>query len=165
MATPNTHLEIDPELVGAPLEVSAGHAKAELVTDERMRADAEGLVHGGFVFGLADYAAMLAVNDPNVVLGGAEVRFVKPVGVGETLHAVADVRERKGNKQVVEVSCAVVSGGSEESGGAAAPSAQTTDAREVFTGSFTCFVLDQHVLSASGSARPDKNKTDTKDPT
>jgi acyl-coenzyme A thioesterase PaaI-like protein len=44
-----------------------------------MAADQRGLVHGGFTFGLADYAAMVAVNDPNVVLGAAEVRFLAPV--------------------------------------------------------------------------------------
>ena len=33
------------------------------------------------MFGAADYAAMLAVNDPNVVLGNAELRFVAPVEV------------------------------------------------------------------------------------
>jgi acyl-coenzyme A thioesterase PaaI-like protein len=48
-----------------------------------MVVDAHGLVHGGFVFGLADYAAMLAVNDPNVVLGAAEARFLKPVRRGD----------------------------------------------------------------------------------
>jgi acyl-coenzyme A thioesterase PaaI-like protein len=48
-----------------------------------MAVDDRGLVHGGFVFGLADHAAMLAVNDPNVVLGAASTRFLKPVRVGE----------------------------------------------------------------------------------
>jgi len=77
---PQTHLAIDPRLVGTPLEIAEGTAVVALVTVPEMAADERGLVHGGFVFGLADYAAMLAVNHPNVVLGGSEVRLLKPVG-------------------------------------------------------------------------------------
>ncbi len=68
-----------------------------------MAADERGLVHGGFVFGLADYAAMLAVNHPNVVLASAEVRFLKPVVVGERLVAEAWVEETDGRKSRVQV--------------------------------------------------------------
>lgn len=32
-----------------------------------MAADEYRLVHGGFIFGLADYAVMLAINEPTVV--------------------------------------------------------------------------------------------------
>ena len=41
----------------------------------------------GFIFGAADYAAMLAVNQPNVVLGAAETHFLKPSRVGDVLLA------------------------------------------------------------------------------
>jgi len=43
-----------------------------------MAVDQMGLVHGGFTFGAADFAAMAAVNDPNVVLVSSECRFFKP---------------------------------------------------------------------------------------
>ena len=92
-----------------------------------MAADKSGLVHGGFVFGLADYAAMLAVNHPNVVLGSADVKFLKPVQVGETLEARASVQKADGKKQLVEV---VVNQGD----------------KSVFSGWFTCFVLEAHIL-------------------
>ena len=122
-----THQEIDQALCGKPLEVSKGYSQIELTTLDRMAADSSGLVHGGFIFGLADYAAMLAVNHPNVVLGAADVQFLKPVQVGETVLAEANVQEEKGKKQVVSV---VVLNGDVQ----------------VFKGSFVCFVLDQHVL-------------------
>ena len=61
-------------------------------------------VCAGFVFGLADYAAMLAVNDPNVVLGSADMRFIAPVKVGDEVVATATVTESKGKKRVLEVS-------------------------------------------------------------
>jgi acyl-coenzyme A thioesterase PaaI-like protein len=125
--TPRTHLSIDRRLVGEPLEIGEGTATASLVTTSEMAADDRGLVHGGFVFGLADYAAMLAVNDPLVVLGGAEVRFTKPVRVGERLVARAAVEEGSGRRSRVRVE--VQRGG-----------------ESVMAGSFVCFTLERHVL-------------------
>ena len=66
-------------------------------------SDAHRLVHGGFVFGLADHAAMLAVNHPNVVLGSADIRFERPVVVGDALVATAKLRPDGGKKQIVDV--------------------------------------------------------------
>jgi acyl-coenzyme A thioesterase PaaI-like protein len=126
---PATHLAIAPGLVGEPLELAAGSASVALMTQPEMAADERGLVHGGFVFGLADYAAMLAVNHPHVVLGGAEVRFLKPVAVGERLVSRATVEESDGRKSRVRVE---VRRGEET----------------VMSGSFVCFTLERHVLDA-----------------
>jgi acyl-coenzyme A thioesterase PaaI-like protein len=124
---PRTHLGIDRRLVGEPVALGPGSASAALTTTAEMAADERGLVHGGFVFGLADYAAMLAVNDPNVVLASSEARFLKPVVVGESLLATAVVKDSDGRKSRVEVE---VRRGEER----------------VMTGSFVCFTLDRHVL-------------------
>lgn len=124
---PATHLAISPSLVGEPMEMGPGTAVARLVTRQEMCADERGLIHGGFTFGLADYAAMLAVNEPHVVLGGAETKFLAPVLCGEVLVARAEVREEKGKKRLVE--CRVYVG-----------------EHPVFDGLFTCFVLGGHVL-------------------
>jgi acyl-coenzyme A thioesterase PaaI-like protein len=129
---PDTHLAIDRRLCGRPLELAPGRARVELVTVPEMAADDRGLVHGGFVFGCADYAAMLAVNHPLVVLGAAEVRFLKPVRVGETVIAAARLAEEDGRRRRVEVTVERASGE-----GAGEP---------VLTGSFRCAVLDRHVL-------------------
>lgn len=122
-----THEKIDSELCGTPREVADGRSRVDLQTTPRMAVDDSGLVHGGFIFGLADYAAMIAVNHPNVVLGAAEVRFLKPVKVGESVTAQAVVESRSGKKQAVTVD---VRRGDEP----------------VFEGTFTCYVLEQHVL-------------------
>lgn len=122
-----THNQVDPGLVGQIVEIKDGRAVAQLVMTAQMRVDERGLVHGGFVFGLADYAAMVAVNDPNVVLGAADARFVAPVRVGDVVVATARVLEEKGKKRVVECIARV-------------------DEREVFTGTFTAFVLEHHVF-------------------
>ncbi len=123
-----THQKINQEICGKPLEVKKGYSRVELVTLESMAADQSGLVHGGFIFGQADYAAMIAVNHPNVVLGGADVKFLKPVKTGERVLAEARVTAVEGKKNTVEV---VVTRGEEK----------------VFEGNFTCFVLGKHVLS------------------
>ncbi|WP_428561682.1 MAG: PaaI family thioesterase [Solidesulfovibrio sp. DCME] len=127
MQEPNTHPRIAPSLCGTPVALAPGRAVVRLTLGPAMAVDDRGLVHGGFVFGLADYAAMLAVNDPLVVLGAAEVRFTAPTAVGETLEAEAVQDEDAGKKRRVSVTV-------------------RRGDKAVFTGSFTCFVLQQHVL-------------------
>src|SRR5688500_16285380 len=100
---PSTHEQIDHALCGTPLSLSPGHAEVELVPSDRMRVDASGLVHGGFVFGAVDHAAMLAIDAPTVVLGAAEVKFLAPVRVGERVLASARLDRVDGKKHVVEV--------------------------------------------------------------
>ena len=99
----HTHPSIDPELCGRPKTLETGFCRVAFTATERMAADEKGLVHGGFVFGLADYAAMLAVNAPHVVLGAASVRFLKPASVGDHLVAEARVGDISGRKHLVDV--------------------------------------------------------------
>lgn len=129
-----THHALDRPLCGEPVSVAPGAAEVALVATPEMAADERGLVHGGFVFGLADHAAMLAVNEPNVVLVRAEARFVAPVAVGDRLTARARVDGfgPGGTRPVVETEV-------------------TVGEREVFRGTFQCAVPGRHVLEP----RPD----------
>lgn len=124
----NTHQLINASLCGTPLYVENGESRVEMTTVPTMAVDDKGLVHGGFVFGLADYAAMIAVNHPHVVLGAASARFIKPVSVGQLITAEAKVEAVKGKKHIVK---AVVK----------------FEEQTVFEAEFTCFVLEKHVLS------------------
>jgi acyl-coenzyme A thioesterase PaaI-like protein len=124
----NTHLEADATLLGSPQEIETGvKAKVKLVASEFMKVDERGLVHGGFTFSLADYTAMLAINDPYVVLGESKVRFTAPVVVGETMIASANVVQKEGNRIIIEVKVMVGN-------------------KLVLEGSMTCFILEKHVL-------------------
>ena len=123
----NTHQKIDRTLCGNPIEVGEGYSRVTFEATEKMVVDDVGLTHGGFIFGLADHTAMIAVNHPNVVLGAAEVKFLKPVKTGDIVEAEARVIKVSGKKQSVNVD---VKQGDEI----------------VFTGVFTCFILDKHVL-------------------
>jgi acyl-coenzyme A thioesterase PaaI-like protein len=123
-----THLKSNPRYLGTPVLIEDGvRSVVELTTVVDMAVDERGLVHGGFTFGLADYAAMLAVNDPYVVLGSAEVRFTAPVRVGEKMRAEAKVEGVEGKRRDVSVKVDV-------------------DGRPVLMGRMTCFVLGRHVL-------------------
>lgn len=123
----NTHGTINPKLCGIPVSIENGASKLEFLTTDEMAVDNMGLVHGGFIFGLADYAAMVAVNHPNVVLGSSEVKFLKPVKINEKLLASAETVTVKGKKHIVSVTV-------------------LRENEAVFSGTFTCFILEKHVL-------------------
>ena len=125
----STHLDIDTSLCGKVTHLTDGYAEVLLHTTQQMTVDAQGLVHGGFIFGAADYAAMCAVNDPYVVLGAATSRFVTPVQMGDVVLYRATVIAAKGKKREVKVEAFVSD-------------------KLVFEGGFTTFVLERHVLSA-----------------
>ena len=123
----NTHLSINTALCGKVTKVEKDYSEVLLHTTQQMSADQQGLVHGGFIFGAADYAAMSAVNDPFVVLGSSNSKFIAPVKVGDVVLCKAKVVSTKGKKREVEVQAFV-------------------EEKLVYEGSFTTFVLDKHVL-------------------
>jgi acyl-coenzyme A thioesterase PaaI-like protein len=69
----NTHERINTVYSGEILKLESGYAKVHIGNHEVMRADEVGLVHGGFIFSAADFAAMVAVNEPNVVLASSQL--------------------------------------------------------------------------------------------
>ncbi len=125
---PKTHLNIDPKLCGEILEMDTEWCQIALTLTPEMAVDDYELVHGGFIFGFADYAAMIAVNHPNVVLGSSNVRFMKPVIVGDYLIAEAIKVRKQGKKWIVEVMV-------------------YRDEEEIFQGEFICFTPPDHVLN------------------
>ncbi len=129
MVNIKTHRNVSKKYVGEVVELGNDRAVAELDISEEMVVDEKGLVHGGFIFGLADYAAMMAVNENTVVLSNAESEFIEPVKIGERLRAEAEVREKGGSKFIVD--CRAWKKSSKE---------------VVFRGSFECSVPNKHVL-------------------
>ncbi|MCS7307610.1 MAG: thioesterase, partial [Aquificaceae bacterium] len=86
------------------------------------------LVHGGFIFSLADFCAMATVNEPTVVLAQATIKFIKPVVVGDELIAEGRLIKSEGKKRWVQVE---VKRGEEKTA----------------EGEFLCVVPEKHVLS------------------
>ena len=126
-----THEKIAANLCGTPVELSEGRARVALAVSAEMAADRRGLAHGGFTFGLADYAAMLAVNEPTVVLAGATLKFLGPVVVGDHVEAEATVDRQEGKKRWVKV--VVKRAG-----------------QPVLEGELLAVVPDKHILDAKG---------------
>lgn len=123
-----THKSINQTLSGEPIRIEEGKNGAlKLKTSKDMKADEKGLVHGGFIFSAADYLAMITVNHPNVVLGSATVKFLKPVKVGEEVLFEGQVLSSDGRISVVKVEGFVGN-------------------NKVFEGEFKCYNLEKHVL-------------------
>lgn len=125
----NTHKKIDTAYSGHVVELQNGYARVSLETIETMRADEAGLVHGGFIFSAADFAAMAAVNEPNVVLASCTSLFLAPVRVGDMVVFEATDHQKEGRKRMVSVNGYV-------------------GETKVFEGEFKTVVTDRHVLSA-----------------
>ena len=123
----NTHLKLNSELNGKVVELAQGYAKVEQLTTELMVADAEGLIHGGFTFCAADFAAMACVNDPYVVLAKSDSKFLAPIKLGQTVVYEAKMLENEGRKSTIEVIA-------------------TVDENAVFKGTFSTVTLDKHIL-------------------
>ena len=123
-----THREINEKFSGNPIEMKENYAKVKLTTTSEMILDKTGLIHGGFIFSMSDYAAMLAINKPTVVLGGANCRFILPVKEGEELIAEAMLSRVNGKKLIVDVNV-------------------KREGEIVFIGEFYCFAPEKHVLN------------------
>ena len=127
----NTHLLASKNLIGSVVSIGNYCATVKLTITSEMIVDNYNLSHGGFVFGLADYAAMLAINKPTVVLGKATTKFLKPVVLNDEVTAVATISQNVNEKKVI-VSVVVKNQKNEF----------------VFEGEFVCFVLEKHILEA-----------------
>jgi len=127
MIQKRTHALINDALCGTVVNLEPGVSTVELVTTMDMVVDEHGLIHGGFIFSVADHAAIVAINQPSVALGAASVKFLRPVKAGDRIVAEARVSRIDGKKHVVAVDV-------------------MREDEKVFSGEFTCFVPEKHVL-------------------
>ena len=84
-----THERVNHDLNGEIIKLEIGRVELKLVTISEMVADEAGLIHGGFIFSAADYAAMVAVNEKNVVLVASDCQFLSPVKYGDIVYFTA----------------------------------------------------------------------------
>jgi len=133
-----THERINQDLNGEILKLERGYVELRLVTTPDMLADDVGLIHGGFIFSAADYAAMAAVNEKNVVLVGSDCQFLSPVKFHDEVNIVARVRHKEGKKRNVHVEAFVLD-------------------IKVFEGEFKTVITERHVLKL----KLDESNTDS----
>ena len=122
-----THERINEELCGEIVKFEVGYVELRLITTAEMVADSVGLIHGGFIFSAADYAAMLAVNERNVVLVASDCQFLSPVKFHDEVNIIAKVRHKEGRKRNVHVEAFVLN-------------------IKVFEGEFKTVITEKHVL-------------------
>jgi len=122
-----THNMINQDLNGELLVIEQGYVEIKLETTPEMVVDKLGLIHGGFIFSAADYAAMAAVNEKNVVLVASECQFLSPVKLHDEVNFVARVRHKEGRKRNVNVVGYVHD-------------------IKVFDGEFKTVILEKHIL-------------------
>jgi len=123
----HTHERINQDLCGEVIKIQKGYVELRLTTLPEMVADDVGLIHGGFIFSAADYAAMLAVNERNVVLVASDCQFLSPVKFHDEVNFVARVRHKEGRKRNVHVEAHVLD-------------------IKVFEGEFKTVITERHVL-------------------
>ena len=90
--------------------------------------DRKGLVHTGYLFSAANFAAMASVNEGNVVLASAKTNFLAAMALGDEAVFEAQAMQtttRKRNVLVIGKLGNV----------------------KIFEGEFATVVLDRHVLS------------------
>ncbi len=122
-----THNKIRSNLCGNIVKLEPSYSKTTLQTTKEMAVDDLGLVHSGFVFGAADYAAAVAVNEPNIVVIGSRSKFLAPAKVDDLIEFVAYAKFEDSRKREIKVT------------------GHINDIK-VYEGLFNAVVLDQHIF-------------------
>jgi len=86
------------------VDAGPGHATVRMTVTDTM-VNGHALAHGGYVFLLADTAFACACNShgPVTVAAGADITFVAPAKLGDTLEAVATERVTYGRSGIYDV--------------------------------------------------------------
>ncbi|MDE5591762.1 MAG: hypothetical protein K2I63_02225 [Helicobacter sp.] len=113
---------------GVVKELKSGRASVLLETSNSMILDKAGLIHSGNIFSSAAYASLLAVNHPNAIVIGAEVKFLAPIELGNEIIFKAETLQEDTKKREVKVEAFVLN-------------------IKIFDAMFYIAVFDKHVLS------------------
>lgn len=124
-----TSVAIKLNLSGVVTELKKSHAKTKLFTIEEMVCDLEGLIHSGFVFSAANYAALASINEEFCVSINARINFFAPVRLGDIVEFDAQAYFDEARKRDVRVV------------------GKVRDIK-VFEGTFQFVVLEEHVFLA-----------------
>ncbi|MCO1601136.1 transcription factor FapR [Desulfosporosinus nitroreducens] len=102
----------DQELIGELLELVIGErACSKLMIDESMVLTKARVARGHYLFAQANSLAIALVDAKVALTGSVELKFIRPVQLGEVVIAKGMVLKRKQNKYWVQI---LVSVGSEE---------------------------------------------------
>jgi len=141
-----THTEIDGKYSGYVDKLEDGFAEVHLDIIRDMYADEQGLIHNGFIFSGASFAAAAAVNHKYGFVIGAVINFLTPVRDEDKVVYQAVARQKVGRKRVVDVI------------------GQVGDIK-VFIGEFTVLIMEKHILNIKLDEinLPEYNRSDSSD--
>ncbi len=123
-----THNRINGELCGRIVELKPGYSKVSLKTTTEMIADDKELIHSGFLFCAASFAAVACVNDPYAFLLSSEITFLSPAKNKDMIIFEAYEKYQNGRKREIEVKGFL-------------------DEIKILKGSFTILIFEEHILT------------------
>ncbi len=98
-----THKRVNSTFCGSITALEENYSKVSLLTINEMVVDELGLVHSGFIFSSASYAAAIAINSENSVIIGCKTNFLAPAKVGDHIEFEARVKFEDLRKREVNV--------------------------------------------------------------
>lgn len=123
-----THYLANQALVGVLDDIEVGYAKVIFTGTEDMAVDRRGMIHTGFIFGSANFAAMAAVNAPTAIPVVSKTNFLAPLSINDEAVFEARALQKDTRKRTVHVIGYVHN-------------------IKFFEGEFTVVVLEHHPLS------------------
>lgn len=73
---------INTDFCGELIRIAENNAEVVFTASSAMLSDNERMIHPGFVFNSASYAALCAINKKNAIIISSEVKFLAPIELG-----------------------------------------------------------------------------------
>jgi len=122
-----THQTIKNIYVGNLTALSKNSSNVILQTTRDMTVDELGLIHNGFIFGAAEYAAVCAINEENIVVIGCRSKFFAPARLGDIITFEAKGKFEDARKREIKVTGII-------------------NDIKIFEGIFQAVLLEHHIL-------------------
>ncbi len=123
----HTHQKLKPTFSGQITSLGNSLAQTVFHTTNEMSVDMLGLVHSGFIAGAAEYAAIAAINEENLVIIASKTKFLAPAKSGDIIAFKAKAKFEDSRKREVNVTGEI-------------------SEIKVFEGIFQAVVLEKHIL-------------------
>ena len=95
--------DMSPNIVGELTEIYRNKVVTRFAPTERMIMDESKMIHAGFIFNAASFAAMAAINKKYSVLIAADVKFLAPIELGHEVIFKAEAIQSDTKKCEVKV--------------------------------------------------------------
>jgi len=122
-----THTKVRSNLIGTIISLEKSKSKTTLQTTDEMKVDNLGLIHSGFIYGGAEYAAVVAVNEENLVVISSKVKFLAPAKSGDLIEFKAIAKFEDSRKREIKVVGEI-------------------NEIKIFEGFFQAILLENHIL-------------------